>query len=279
MDDMKVRLDDGTDLFYRVDDFTEPWTDPRSGPETVVMHHGMAKNHKLWFAWVPILARHYRVIRFDMRGMGQSSVPQPGYPWTLDNFTQDLLEFLDKLELPKVHLIGETVGGSIAMRFSTLHQERLLSLTACTSPTSFLDPHHQESADMIDSQGVAAWVESTITRRLDPDLVDPAHIRWYAEQMSATPAHVVSGFQRNASGDLRPMLPGVQTPTLILAAASLREEVLGDFREAADLFPNGRLVVFPGVSGFVQHILPVPCARVWLDFAQGLGHAGSQRGD
>jgi hypothetical protein len=29
-------------------------------------------------------------------------------------------------------------------------------------------------------------------------------------------------------------------------------------------------VVFPGVTGFVQHILPVPCARVWLDFAGGL---------
>ena len=71
-------------------------------------------------------------------------------------------------------------------------------------------------------------------------------------------------------GDLRPLLASVQTPTLVLAAAHLREEVLGDFRGVADLFPNGRLVVFPGVSGFVQHILPVPCARAWLDFAASL---------
>ena len=263
---MKVRLADGAELFYKVDDFTDPWTEP----DTVVLHHGMAKNHKLWFGWVPILARHYRVIRFDMRGMGQSSVPEPGYPWSLDNFADDLLGFLDQLELEKVHLIGETVGGSISMRFATLHQQRLISLTVCTSPTNFLDPHHAESAEMIDREGVAAWVESTITRRLDPQIVDPAYIRWYAGQMAATPAHVVSGFQRNAGGDLRPQLPEVQTPTLVLAAASLPEEVLGDFRGAADLFPNGRLVVFPGVSGFVQHILPVPCARVWLDFAGSL---------
>jgi hypothetical protein len=66
------------------------------------------------------------------------------------------------------------------------------------------------------------------------------------------------------------LLKNVRTPTLVLAAASLREEVLGDFRGAADLFPNGRAVIFPGVSGFVQHILPVPCARVWLDFARSL---------
>ena len=265
---MKVRLDDGAELFYGIDDFTDPWTQP----ETVVLHHGMAKNHKLWYAWVPILAQHYRVVRFDMRGMGQSSVPAPGYPWSLENFAKDLLGLLDQLELPRVHLIGETVGGSIAMRFATLHQDRLLSLAVCTSPVTF-DAHHTDSAELIDREGVAAWVEPTITRRLDPQLVPPAYIRWYAAQMAATPAHVVSEFQRRApGGDLRPLLPHVQTPTLVLAAARLREEVLGDFRGAAKLFPNGRLVGFPGVTGFVQHILPVPCARAWLDFAASLQH-------
>ena len=264
---MKVKLDDGIELFYTVDDFTDPWAEA----ETVVLHHGMAKNHKLWYAWIPTIARHYRVVRFDMRGMGQSTAPQPGYPWSVDNFAGDLLELMDKLELGRVHLIGETGGGSIAMRFATLHQERLLSLTACTSPTSFDDPHHGESADLIEREGVAAWVENTIGRRLDPQIVPPEYTRWYAEQMAATPAHVVGGFQRNAGGDLRPLLGAVKTPTLILAAANLREEVLGDFRDAADFFPNGRRVVFPGVYGFVQHVLPVPCARVWLDFAQGLG--------
>jgi hypothetical protein len=68
-------------------------------------------------------------------------------------------------------------------------------------------------------------------------------------------------------------LPSVKTPTLVLAAARLREEVLGDFRSVADFFPNGRSVVFPGVSGFVQHVLPVPCARAWLDFAASLGQS------
>ena len=202
--------------------------------------------------------------------MGLSSVPEVGYPFSLDNFANDLLGVFDKLEIEKAHLIGETVGGSISMRFATMHQERLLSLTTCTSPITF-DDHHSESADQIDRDGIPTWVEKSILRRLDPDMVDPAYIRWYAAQMAKTPAHVVSGFQRTApGGDLRPLLGDVKTPVLVLAAEALREEVLGDFRSAADYFPNGRLVVFPGVFGFVQHILPVPCARVWLDFARNL---------
>ena len=161
---LKAALEDGTELYYRIDDFTDPWTEP----ETVVLHHGLAKNHKMWFGWVPVLARHYRVVRLDMRGMGQSTVPPPGYPWSLDNFANDLLGFLDALDLDKVHLIGETIGGSISMRFATLHQERLLSLSVCTSPTSLPLPNNLERADLVDQEGVAAWVDGTITRRLDP---------------------------------------------------------------------------------------------------------------
>jgi len=266
---MKVRLDDGAELFYRIDDFTDPWTKP----ETVVLNHGMAKSHKLWYAWIPIIARHYRVIRYDMRGMGQSSVPAPNYPWSLDNFAKDLLGVMDKLELGRVHLIGETVGGTISMKFATQHQERLRSLTVCTSPTNFPadDRDRAGNARQLETEGTASWVESTITRRLDPQIVDPAYTRWYASQMAATASHVVAGFQRAAPGvDLRPLLKNVRTPVLVLAASDLRGEVLGDFRDASKIFPNGRQVVFPGVSGFIQHILPVPCARVWLDFVRGL---------
>ena len=166
---MKVQLNDGMELFYTIDDFTDPWTTP----ETVVLHHGMAKNHSLWYGWIPILSRKYRVIRFDMRGMGQSDVPNTGYPWSVDNFAIDLLDLVNKLDLKQFHLIGETVGGSISMKFATENQDRLLSLTACTSPTSFNDPHHAESADLIEREGINAWVESTCLLYTSPSPRDP----------------------------------------------------------------------------------------------------------
>ena len=54
-----ARIDDTLDMYYEDDDFTDPW---RSA-ETVVLHHGNAKNARLWYAWVPLLARQYRVVR------------------------------------------------------------------------------------------------------------------------------------------------------------------------------------------------------------------------
>ena len=87
--------------------------------------------------------------------------------------------------------------------------------------------------------------------------------------VAATPAHVVSEFQRRA----RVATCGPcywQDPHPGAGSGPVTEEVLGDFRGAAKLFPNGRLAVFPGVTGFVQHLLPVPCAWAWLDFAASL---------
>ncbi|MBI2872184.1 MAG: alpha/beta hydrolase [Chloroflexi bacterium] len=269
---MKLRLDDGVELFYTIDDYTDPWVKP----ETVVLHHGMAKSHRFWYRWVPLLARHYRVVRFDNRGMGQSDVPKPGYPFSLDGFANDLLQVLDKLELKQVHLIGETVGGTISLRFATLHQERLHTITTCTSPIQFVDPPHK-GYEIIEKEGVEGWINRTTSMRLDPQIVDPAYAHWYASQMKATAAHVPVTFLRSAVNvDLRPLLPNVKTPALILAAERLAGEGLGDFRDSTRYLPNSRRVVFPGVSGFIQHILPEECARVWLDFAAGV-KAGAKK--
>ena len=55
---------DGLKLAYYVDDFTKPWVKP----QTVFLLHAAMGNAQRWFSWVPELAKHYRVIRMDLRG-------------------------------------------------------------------------------------------------------------------------------------------------------------------------------------------------------------------
>ena len=114
-----ARIDDTLEMYYEVDDYTDPWRPS----ETVVLHHGNAKNARLWYAWVPLLARQYRVVRLEGRGFGRSTVPPEGYGWSLGGFAADIVGLLDHLGLEKVHLIGETVGGTISLKFASEYPE------------------------------------------------------------------------------------------------------------------------------------------------------------
>ncbi|MDE3228293.1 MAG: alpha/beta hydrolase, partial [Chloroflexota bacterium] len=103
----------GTRLWYAEDG---------SGPAVTMVHAGIA-NHHQWDDQVPALAPHYRVIRFDMRGFGQSEI-HPG-PASLAN---DIGGVLDTLGVERTALIGCSMGGGASIDFTVTHPERVGAL-------------------------------------------------------------------------------------------------------------------------------------------------------
>ena len=77
---------DGSRIAYTIDDFTDPWRPP----ETLLLLHAAMGSSRRWYAAVPPLARHYRVVRMDLRGHGESQVPPPEPPLTMDRLVQDV---------------------------------------------------------------------------------------------------------------------------------------------------------------------------------------------
>ena len=195
-----VMLAGNLEMYYDDDDYTDPWRIP----ETIVLHHGNAKNGRLWYAWVPLLSRQYRVIRLDARGFGRSTVPPAGYDWSLSGFASDLLGLLDHLELDKVHLVGETVGGTVALQFAYEHPERLHTVTTCTSPYKFVGaPQYLENYNLIQEQGIEEWVRRSADRRITPK---PCHCCPQSVVCGTDDAGVTPG------GDGDPGLPGQPGP-------------------------------------------------------------------
>ena len=119
----KLRISSDLEMFYRVDDFTDPWRKP----ETILLLHGNAESSAAWYAWVPQLARRFRVVRPDMRGFGSSTPMARDFPWTLDIIIDDFVRLMDALGVERFHLVGAKIGGTVARAFAARRPDRVLS--------------------------------------------------------------------------------------------------------------------------------------------------------
>ena len=91
--------------------------------EAVLLIHGMAGSSQTWRAVLPQLAKKYRVIAPDLLGHGQSSKPRTDY--SLGAFAVGLRDLLDELGVESATVVGQSLGGGIAMQFLYQHPDLL----------------------------------------------------------------------------------------------------------------------------------------------------------
>ena len=87
---------------------------------------GFGGDHLAWAFQTPVFAQRYRVIAFDNRGAGQSSVPD--VPYTTRMMADDAAGLLDHLAIPRAHVIGVSMGGMIAQELALSHPQRVRSV-------------------------------------------------------------------------------------------------------------------------------------------------------
>ncbi|WP_353718429.1 alpha/beta hydrolase [Dyadobacter sp. 676] len=116
------------------------------GPETIIMIHGMFSNLAVYyFNIAPMLAAHYRVVLFDMKGHGMSEKVRTGYDLT--SMTDDLSDLMDTLGIGSAHLAGYSYGGLVALKMATRFPGRVGKLAVIEGP----DPSEQETLAIIDT--------------------------------------------------------------------------------------------------------------------------------
>ena len=174
----KMRVGD-IDIEYQVSDYTDPWDDRE--PETILFHHGYCRNMDFWRGWVPGLARHYRVLRFNSRGCGGTTVPPAGAPYDANQLVGDALGLMDKLDIERAHWVGESSGGILGIVAALTHPERLNSLVLVNTPFKLpgavMDTYNlgePDHASAIEKYGVGGWCRQTLGYRLDLKKAPPA---------------------------------------------------------------------------------------------------------
>jgi pimeloyl-ACP methyl ester carboxylesterase len=89
--------------------------------EALLLIHGMAGSSDTWRAVLPRLAKKYRVVAPDLLGHGQSAKPRGDY--SLGAFAVWLRDFLDELGISQATVVGQSLGGGVAMQFVYQHPD------------------------------------------------------------------------------------------------------------------------------------------------------------
>ena len=91
--------------------------------EPLILLHGNGESGDYFSRQIDAFAARFRVIALDTRGHGRS--PRGTAPFTISQFAEDLLDFMDEQGIDRAHLLGFSDGGNIAMLFALRHPERV----------------------------------------------------------------------------------------------------------------------------------------------------------
>lgn len=253
-----LKVTPAADIHYAIDDFTDPW----SKPETVLLVHGLAECGEAWRAWVPHLARRWRVIRIDQRGFGKSTPMAEDFPWSIDTLAADIAAVVERLAPEGVHLVAAKVAGPVAIRATCSRPDLVRTLTLVGTP--IVGPTQPDWLAQVEQEGVGAWARSTMDARLEG--MNRAAKDWWIDMMAATPRSSMLGFLRYVSSiDVRADLPQLTRPTLVISSDSARRPI-ETVKAWQRQIPDSQIAEVPGAGYHAAATQADACAEATAAF-------------
>ena len=259
-------------LHYLCDDFTDPW---KNAP-VIILQHGFGRSSNLWYRWVPYLSRYFKVVRPDLRGLGDSPLDfDPDTGFTAEGFLEDILAVIDEVSTgAPVHYCGESIGGIIGIMLAATHPQRLRTLSLISTPLTI--PKHTQEAfavgypswqEAMMSLGSEKWTAATNSGTRFPPGTEKGLLDWYSADIGRSNVRSLVGLSNLAKTmDMREHAKKIITPTLGLYPGNGRITRF-DEEMVRNSIPGIRMVMLPTEYHSIQFFLAKQCARHVLYFA------------
>ncbi len=252
-------------LYYGICDLTPPWME---APQAIIFNHGVAGHTAMWTNWVGVLAAKYRLVRFDMRGHGESVIPEPGYQWSFEGLVDDVLHVADAAGAERFHFVGESIGGTIGIALALAQPKRLHSLTLSNaSPIGGLLGNVNVWREMVKTGSQKKWAAQMMQWRFHNNAIDDAAYDWYRDIHEKVSMDVCLDLADLLLGaDFTADLSRIEVPTLLLSPDDSPFIPATVMHSMHDSIPGSEVQVF----AHSRHGLPFShgeaCAKVLADF-------------
>lgn len=231
---------------------------PADAPPLVLIA-GRSSEHSVWLPNLRDLCKIFRVLVFDHRGVGKSTVPTPGY--TIRDMAADTLGLMRRVGFERAHVIGASMGGYIAQELALMEPERIGALVLAGTVA-----HSDAWLDNVwtMTQRLAASEEQRESRvrlslllSFSPDFLShPGILDGLVQYGMDKPAHqTFEGLQGHIvacrSHDTRQRLGRIAAPTLVLAGEQDLLMPIARVRRLAEQIPDATFQILPGGHSFM----------------------------
>jgi pimeloyl-ACP methyl ester carboxylesterase len=252
------------------------YDDEGRGTPVVLLHAGIA-DRSMWEDAAPMLAERFRVVRPDLRGYGDTCLPDGPFV-----YAADVAGLLDELGIERTHVVGVSMGGHVALDLALAHPERVDRLVLVGSGIDGWEH---------DATLTAAWAEEEEAwARGDLDDVAWINVRTWLDGPTRSEDAVPQALRRrvyemqraaldhenpNATGSWltpsrRQRLGDVASPTLVLVGALDQRDFRRIGRLLADEIPGARFEELAGVAHLPPLERPEAFARTAIGFLSGV---------
>ena len=225
----------------------------------IVFLHPFSTNGYVWYYQIFSFANTNQCVVIDERGHGRSDKPQQGY--SIQQNAKDVKVLLDSLEIDRAVLVGNSIGGMIALQFSLDYPERVLGNLILSSGTGLYQHIPKEAMEVLQSDGyvepfneILDMCLSAKSKQNRGEILDVMKSQFLVE--SIFPRHAYMASVKDPTGvfnwDITDRLKEISVPTLVIAGAEDFVVPVEVNKVLADNIPGAELRVIQEVGHFYQ---------------------------
>ncbi|OWU70558.1 3-oxoadipate enol-lactonase [Marinibacterium profundimaris] len=251
-------------LHYRVDG-------PENGPP-VVFANSLGTDLRLWDDLLPMLPAGLKIVRYDKRGHGLSSLPRG--PYHMGALVKDVEALLDYLGVRDAVFVGLSIGGMIAQGLAVkrLDQVRAVVLSNTGAKIGTRDMWDERVA-AVEASGIEPMADTVMERWFSPAFRATPELQLWRNMLIRQPAEGYAGCAAAIGGtDFYTTTAGLRLPALGIAGSDDGSTPPDLVRETVDLIPGSRFHLIRGAGHLPCVETPVEYANVLNAFLHEVGH-------
>lgn len=244
---------------------------PRGGPP-IVFANSLGTTMALWDKLVDRLPDTLRIIRYDMRGHGQSDVPAP--PYSMGTLVRDAEQLMDHLDLRDALFVGLSIGGLVAQGLATKRRDLMRGMVLSNTAAKIGTPSlWQDRIDLIEAGGLDAIADATMTRWFSKKFCASPELETWRDMLISTPQQGYIGCAKAISGtDFYSTTAALRLPTLAIAGSEDGATPPDLIRETQQLIAGSQFHLIRGAGHLPCVENPDNYAEAVTTFMQELGH-------